>query len=787
MSAVAMQSTAPSVGRRCDPGASSADRNASTHGPARRKVRKGTKSCWECRRRKMKCVYAPLSTGTVCCGCQRRGSECVSQKYVGAASPSPLDQPAVNASAASTESDVSDSARRVARTPTSLGITPPDSPRPVCTAPHRCVIAEQPNSFIYLQKTATVSEIGNGSCTDHGDPQGSQSVYAFDTNRGVLSQLLHSSLPLRADLAKICDERHRLPVPVLAHEILTLPYATLEKDGLPTAESLLETPAPDAHPALIAQHMLQIAIFLQHLSRHSGGLEGLKEPSETARVRMANLAFSLVTVNEELVGSIEGLACVMMESMYHVNAGNLRKSWAAGRRAIGIAQLMGLDRPEFPAQKFTLDPRARYDARFMWFRILFLDAQLSLMLGLPRSLPDRHLMGSDRSADDTDTGYMERLHYMMASRILERKESHSYSHRLELTATLDKKLKKAAESVPSRWWSAPKLEHVASTSSHGLFWETRRLFAQILHYSLLNQLHLPYMLCMPPTDGQHKCHYSRMTCINASREIISRFITLRAFDQIAYSWNCRIVDFLALMAAMTLLLAHLHDTGDTFSQDLLAHQYQADRASIEQVQEHMGRVNQINCDALSGQSANVLQRLLAIEADAQRHPSTPRRQITVHEPLTETSSPTRSPHHEANTVFHVPYFGVLKVHDVAISYVSPQNEQNASQYARGFMGANTHSMATGCLTPSTSSNVTVDTCNDMAVPLLSAKDFCHGVVSPQKEQMYDILATGEDWAFQGVDMNFFDNLIGVESQQDEPTAHVDPSSLAPDRWCASST
>lgn len=51
----------------------------------RRKIRKGTKSCWECKKRKMKCVYpdpsSPADAEAICIGCQRRGCECVSQEF----------------------------------------------------------------------------------------------------------------------------------------------------------------------------------------------------------------------------------------------------------------------------------------------------------------------------------------------------------------------------------------------------------------------------------------------------------------------------------------------------------------------------------------------------------------------------------------------------------------------------------------------------------------------------------------------------------------------------------
>lgn len=51
----------------------------------RRKIRKGTRSCWECKKRKMKCVFAdsasPIDAEAICIGCQRRETKCVSQEF----------------------------------------------------------------------------------------------------------------------------------------------------------------------------------------------------------------------------------------------------------------------------------------------------------------------------------------------------------------------------------------------------------------------------------------------------------------------------------------------------------------------------------------------------------------------------------------------------------------------------------------------------------------------------------------------------------------------------------
>lgn len=45
----------------------------------RRKLRKGTRSCWDCKRRKVKCSFES-ATDSVCIPCRRRGALCVSQE-----------------------------------------------------------------------------------------------------------------------------------------------------------------------------------------------------------------------------------------------------------------------------------------------------------------------------------------------------------------------------------------------------------------------------------------------------------------------------------------------------------------------------------------------------------------------------------------------------------------------------------------------------------------------------------------------------------------------------------
>lgn len=101
----------------------------------------------------------------------------------------------------------------------------------------------------------------------------------------------------------------------------------------------------------------------------------------------------------------------MIESIFQVNVRNLRRSWMTCRRAMNLAQLMGLNRPDpHQAQYEVLDPETRYHPRLMWFRILFMDRDLCLLLGIPQGSLDRSMGSEELLANDTPMGRLERIH-----------------------------------------------------------------------------------------------------------------------------------------------------------------------------------------------------------------------------------------------------------------------------------------------------------------------------------------------------------------------------------------
>lgn len=735
----------------------------------RKKLRRGTHSCWECKRRKMKCVF-DSPDDAVCVGCDRRLTKCVSQEFPEKMSTpldngqlrdrlrrveSQLDQFLAAGDNGQTKTEDHPDRQLDHGIPTPASVYKGASNHASPTSHRRIRIPaedEHPHDHLNLDRPSFPAHVGSASGVN------------------TLARTLFDSLPSRQDTARIykaSGTHHEIPF----HEILTTPYAFLDREGPQSQSRLLEIPGRNDNPVLIARHMLHLASFLQHLhpDLHEE-LRGLSWSPQVMRERLADKAINLVTTNDSFVGSIEFLECIMLESMYQANCGYLRRSWRTARRAMTIAQSMGFHRPGARAQYTVLHPETKACPQFMWFRLVFYDRQLCLILGMPQGTTDRSMASDTMLAKDSASGRLERIHCVIASRILERNESDSVSYDYVWTQELDKELQRAAQSLPNRWWLVPNLGGQMK-DSQALFWEMRRLSEQLFHYNLLNQLHLPYML---RDSVERKFEYSRITCVNACREILSRFIMLRRWNQVAFS--CRTIDFTALMAAMTLLLAHLDSHRSPMVDNFLAAQYMGDRAMIEQAQDNMEELNRLNPDTLNARSAQLLGRLLAIEAKAAGGDLQSAQSVSVQGPGTgesQSDDGTIPGKHE-----YIPYFGVIQTAGVSHADIvssqaqdvpPPNYRQSQSPVVmRAGTEAETQAQPTSLATSiqpdpyndhnrkrihsnSSSNDVTA-----LFAPLLSE------VLSDDPMQQFEYPGTAarvEDDPFQNLDLAFLDNLM----------------------------
>lgn len=492
--------------------------------------------------------------------------------------------------------------------------------------------------------------------------------------------------------------------------------------------------------------MLQLANFLQdmHPKIHPE-LRHLSESPSQIMERSANAAMTLVTAHDEMLGSIESLECVMLEGVYRGNSGNLKLSWMAARRAMLLAQVMGLHLPDESRRQNLeiLDPNTTIvEPQHLWFRIVSYDLQVCRMLGLPPGAADGCSTPLE-SVPDIALDSLERTHCNVMTEILQRKPMGSGRPDLETTLRLDQKLQTAAKSVPSNWWLTPNLTE-SSKDPVTMFWDMRRLLLQMLHYDLLNQLYVPYMLGQGQSAAdRQRSDLSRIACVNSSREVLSRFLVLRNSNQIATS--CRIADFMVLMAAITLVLAHLggchYTSNDISSQadNVLSHQAPSDRAMMEQALENMRQVSRLSRDALSARSADVLRRLLDIEAKGSNR-------ILENHICVQSQTASNSQNHQYGGTngedmdqVHVPYFGVIKI-------VRESAKSHTTTTSAKVLESNGHSM-------------------EVAAAERYVEGSAHGhndLASQPYGHNYDPFLPGfndEPWSFGNIDMTIFDNFL----------------------------
>ncbi|KAJ1322888.1 RNA polymerase II-specific transcription factor-like protein [Microdochium nivale] len=582
----------------------------------RRHVRKGTASCWECKRRKTRCTYAAAINEPRegrCDGCRSRGTSCVSQD---------LDEPAGTAK------------KNQQRPPTLSSL----SPQPLITA--------IPSTTLYRASTLQ----------SHADISGA--LAAVFPSKEALGQLLHT----------------KPAVSVLFHGIICQTYNTLFATLDSSCRSkiydnavLPPSNASQAHPVLLARRLLLLSKYLQAAGDDSSTCAGPLGESAAARKDMMLAAFRvstrLVTTDDSLVeGSLDGIECVMMEAMYLNNAGSLRQAWRTNRRAILMAQMMGIHEGSH-ANKTGLPvleaaTRQRIDPAIMWFRLVATDWYLSLLLGLP---PDTCSMSEDPAfarpcilASLSPLEQLERIVTAVAGRLMLRQQSRrdgkgeDEPDRTSQVRKDDFALQNAAKLMPTKWWHSPvsatrhdnNRPSCTTTPCTSELQQTLCIINQFAYYQVLMRLHLPQMLSRSEGEddsGHDKARfdvyeYSRTVAANAARSILTLFAAFRARSEDASPY-CRGVDFVVFGACATLCLAHIETrrrqklvaaAGIHSSDDALQHQRPSDRGLLEHTLDAMRHTPFVSAganstggeadDVVAQKMACVLQPLLAVEA-----------------------------------------------------------------------------------------------------------------------------------------------------------------------------
>ena len=380
----------------------------------------------------------------------------------------------------------------------------------------------------------------------------------------------------------------------------------------PDALCSASSPTASSHPALLAKRLLQLCLCIQHLPPNfdiSRLRMGRKQPCEAVSL-WTGAAALLVANDNDLLGCVEGLECLQLLAMFQADSGHLRKSWMTTRRALGMAQLLGLGRPNPSPVRSCAPGGNQASLPVIWFRINCMDRYQSLILGLPIGSASNAFALRHLDTDD-DVDRSGKAYSVIAGRIADRNDILSstsseseIAQAYALTQSIDLDLERAARLMEDSWWAMADLSEALrmTTTDKGKSFlaGTVKNRLQVRHFTLLILLHLPYLL----KERQEKRYvYSRTTAVNASRAILDRFLEFRTV--FIGTINGRHVDYSALMASMALCLGYLGSGRDE-------NERRQDRAKVEKTQAKFHEMSLAKNDRLAKESSETIKELLPI-------------------------------------------------------------------------------------------------------------------------------------------------------------------------------
>ncbi|KAG6359007.1 hypothetical protein INS49_012527 [Diaporthe citri] len=743
----------------------------------RRKIRKGTKSCWECRKRKIKCQFDGPDDA-VCVGCKQRETACRSQEFDDSSGPEPGQKP--EPPLAKRLDRLEQMMERIVNK-----IVPDDVPDRGPSS------SQQAHSRRSRSASAGESHARAGHVSS---PDGLEASHARDGPIAALLAMQHDvggaseSAPLATPVLTSAESaastvpvvstpkedstepqtrsgrempspkhfwvcttvRSVIPKPGVLQAIVSaspgapyiaaLCYSDAERRAgkVEPASSWAVVPPISSHPLILARRALQSLICIQQLPpAFDWDALGIGI-SQAEAMRRLDTTCMLATSNDELVGYAEGVECLILHGYYQVNAGSLRKAWITFRRAINTAQIMGIDRGHSAAFRSCdpkSDPTRRPSAATLWHRLLFSDRYLSLLLGLPVCSQDDQSVYELEGPRGTAVERLERAHTVFSAKILDRNHiqrrkkrcatQNTASREYALTQEIDLDLEAAAKNMPFGWWDEPKLDPFAPLNT---LWEaTERIICQMHHFTLLIVLHVPYMLHEPCSS---RYDHSKSQCLTAARELLSRFISFRNHNVSAYS--CRRVDYAALIAAMTLCLSYLgRRKWEVWDRT------RNDRELVESTRRRMEHVAGLTEDSLSKEAVGIIERLA---------------------PIIEKAAGKLQARDRKEMNFNVPYLGSINI-KMANSNNNPESTWQHQQSATAELGP-THPQGQH-KSPAFGSFDAAFLFDDEFLSLAPYDDQAPFGSGADLSAEPDLTADGGDWALQGVDAAYWSLFEGV--------------------------
>uniref|UniRef100_A0A8H7NJ60 Zn(2)-C6 fungal-type domain-containing protein n=1 Tax=Bionectria ochroleuca TaxID=29856 RepID=A0A8H7NJ60_BIOOC len=477
---------------------SGAGADAST--PVRkRRLRKGTHSCTECRRRKLRCNRSSMDRP--CSPCLSRGSQCIDQR----------DETLDNGGSS--------------RIPL---IT-------FATLPGECV-GNVDDLFTHITGEGSGfpgeadSRAPFVSMLNAAQPAASASLSGVQTNEPQHTKRERIRIQRCTSLSKLMPEYSKLMSVLMANGGWWSSFRQKTRVLSQSTYVELQQFASDAYQSNVPA---DLGMLLVTYARSSGENQHLYRAVENVLFSDSSHAYSL--------GDLE---CLLLLAKAYSDVGLPRQAWHMYRKGIAISQEMGLHDRDKPAKQTSI-----------WWAFYHGDRFMSMLLGLPYGFNDAHF-GADTESLIAGPEFLDQRFILrcafVAGKVIDRnvvpvQPSSTFS------MLLDEQMDAIAASMPESWWELPKELPMSEEEIESL---RIRLLQQFYFLHVRMVLHLPFLFSSSETALQKVHGHS---CLEASRSLLKRFILLRSIVNGSSIFDCKTSDFVGFMGAVVLTVGWSRD------------------------------------------------------------------------------------------------------------------------------------------------------------------------------------------------------------------------------------
>ncbi|KAF2110960.1 hypothetical protein BDV96DRAFT_650564 [Lophiotrema nucula] len=494
------------------------------------RMRLGTKSCAECRRRKVRCNFK--GDQIVCEGCLIHNVPCRAQQ--------PQARPKKRGGVYSRR-DQSDS-------------TDPDTLQSRLSQLEAMVQRLQTTPYS-SDECLTIEGESTGTWDDEGDAPFDtapisglwKDAMIFEPAQIVSSPTstpptarhrrhsLQSLLPSSRALDIILETSEKFwPVWPSCMFGLGHPKCLIAGQTIHNRETLLEA-LRSKLPVLEAKALLWIMLCISHFPPARDKELSFSKPRRALMEQYLKQVVDLLSSLEHESEDINRLECYCVLWKIYFDSGKPRRAWQVLRRAITIAVQLS-----FHNSKSYSDIRKRIIWQSLWQN----ERQISGMLGLPTSVSNSHpgCRLEDLVCDDPIQAIHQRLSILCGS-IIDRDQNHTKAA-YATTVQLDQDLEEIRGLLPQNFWDSPSLEQPFAA-----------IYAQqstkLKYFTIQKHIHMPYML---KATTESKYEYSFNRAMEAARGIID---SLKDSQDII----CEVMDFFVFSSAIVLMIGMLSRPG----------------------------------------------------------------------------------------------------------------------------------------------------------------------------------------------------------------------------------